>query len=181
MLTQRKSTAPTTSRQTTKTGPRLIYARYRGVCKCGRGFLAGEPIEYDPKGRHKRCIRCIEKRQTSSQENGQVLHFDSYRGAIQRLKQISQMPRPLAPNVAEEYWKLMLDISTAPETSRSVKMFLESTARCCHSESGERYVVSLLEDKECVHCFQTQKRGELVLMDFPNRNAHCIWCECTHV
>lgn len=172
MLRQRESTATT---------PRLIYARYRGVCKCGRGFLAGEQIEFDPVGRHKRCIRCVQRRQSSSSGNGQVIHFDSYRGVVQRLKRIAELPRPLAPQVLEEYWKLMTEISTAPESSKSVKQFLQSTARCCTADDSERFAVTLLEDKPCVHCFQTQRRGEIVLMEFPQRNVHCIWCECTHL
>jgi hypothetical protein len=173
MLTQRANTA---------TAPRLIYARHRGVCKCGRGFLAGEQIEFDPIGRHKRCALCIQKRQSQNNGvNGQVIHFDSYRSSVQRLKQIDNLPRPLQPHIVNEYWALMREVSTAPETSKSVKQFLQSTARCSLSNDEDRFAVSLLEDKPCVHCFTMQKRGDLVLMDFPNRNVHCIWCECTHL
>ena len=171
-MLQRKTATATAS-------PRIMYAKYRGVCRCGRGFLAGEQIEFDPVGRHKRCIRCIEKRQ--SQANGEVVFFDSYRGVVQRLKQISILPRPLAPKVIEEYGKLMREISTAPESSKSVNQFLLSTARCCSSSDSERYVVTLLEDRPCVHCFQVQRVGELALMEFPKRSVHCIWCECTVV
>jgi len=159
--------------------PRLMYARYRGVCKCGRGFIAGEQIEFDPVGREKRCHRCINKR--SLQANGQVLDFDSYRGTVQRLKAIAGMARPLSYQMQHEYFNLMQEISTAPETSKSVKNYLQANSRCCKNDSEERYVVALTEDKPCVHCFQVQKAGELVLMDFPNRNAHCIWCECTNL
>lgn len=173
-MRQRTNTAPT---------PKLMYARHRGVCKCGRGFIAGEQIEFDPISRNKRCARCIEKRlqvQPNS-ANGQLLHFDSYRGVIQRLRTINSMARPLAPHVVNEYWRLMRDISTAPETSKSVKEFLETTARCCSPNDAERFAVSLSEERECVHCFEPQKIGEMVLMDFPNRNVHCIWCACTRL
>ncbi len=156
--------------------PRLMYAKYRGVCKCGLGFLAGEQIEFDPVLREKRCRRCIQG--SSSQQFGQVLDFDSYRGIVMRLKQIAKLPRPLAPNVIDEYWKLMTEISTARETSKSVKEFLESCA-CCPTGTATRLLVALTEDKQCVHCFETQRRGELVMMDFTRRSAHCIWCECT--
>lgn len=202
MLTQRKSTAPAT---TTSNAPRLIYAKYRGVCKCGRGFIAGEQIEFDPVGRHKRCRQCIQSRHSSQQyANNRVVDFDSYRGMVMRLKQIAQLPRPLAPKVKDEYWRLMHEISTAPESSRSVKQFLQAVA-CCPSDdcsshehspekevseshssdddrsqtNARRFLVTLLESKQCVHCFQRQQRGELVLMDFPSRKVHCIWCECT--
>lgn len=203
MLTQRKSTAPTTK---TSNAPRLIYAKYRGVCKCGRGFIAGEQIEFDPVGRHKRCRQCIQSRHSSQQfANRRVVDFDSYRGMVMRLKQIMELPRPLAPRVKDEYWRLMHEISTAPESSRSVRQFLQSIA-CCPSEncsshdhsinhesaewptsdtpsqsSSRRFLVTLLESKQCVHCFQRQHRGELVLMEFPSRRVHCIWCECTSV
>lgn len=162
---------------------RLMYAKYRGVCKCGRGFLAGEQIEFDPIGRLKRCARCIEKRQSTHDAGlGQLIYFDSYSGAVQRLRQISELPRPLAPHVVDQYWKLMREISTAPESSRSVKQFLLSVARCCNrSDKSERYVTTLLADKRCVHCLEVQNSGELVLMEFPSRNVHCIWCECTHL
>jgi hypothetical protein len=76
---------------------------------------------------------------------------------------------------------LMREISTATESSKSVKQFLQSTARCCSDNDSARYVTTLLKDKPCVHCFQMQNKGELVLMDFPKRNVHCIWCECTHL
>lgn len=199
MLTQRKSTAPTTA---TSNAPRLIYAKYRGVCKCGRGFIAGEQIEFDPVGRHKRCRQCIQSRHSSQQyANRRVVDFDSYRGMVMRLRQIAELPRPLAPKVKDEYWRLMHEISTAPESSRSVKQFLQSIA-CCPSEScsshehsqesqpaesvasisqgsSRRFLVNLLESKQCVHCLQRQHRGELVLMEFPSRKVHCIWCECT--
>jgi|GEM_PF-1421970 hypothetical protein len=206
MLPQRKSTAPST---TTSNAPRLIYAKYRGVCKCGRGFIAGEQIEFDPVGRHKRCRQCIQSRHSSQQyANRRVVDFDSYRGMVMRLKQIAELPRPLAPKVKDEYWRLMREISTAPESSRSVKQFLQSIA-CCPSEScfshdhsqenqsaenhsaestaseklsqgsSRRFLVTLLESKQCVHCLQRQHRGELVLMEFPSRKVHCIWCECT--
>jgi hypothetical protein len=175
MLTQRKSAATTTA-----TSPRLIQARYRGVCICGRGFSAGDQIEFDPVGRFKRCGKCVKQHPSAKQNfNGQVIPFDSYSGVVQRLKRIDALPRPLAPNVVHEYWNLMQEISTAPESSKSVRKFLQSAARCCSSDDTERYVVSLLEDKQCVHCFEMQRKGELVLMDFPNRKVHCIWCECT--
>lgn len=161
--------------------PRLMYAKYRGVCKCGRGFIAGEQIEFDPADREKRCIRCVARRRAQTGIAGQVLDFDSYRGVVQRLKAINEMDRPLSPSNMHEYWNLMQEISTAPETSKSVKQFLQSTAKCCKSSDSERFVVTLDEDKPCVHCFQMQKRGELALMEFPSRNVHCIWCECTHV
>src|SRR5256885_935429 len=119
MLTQRQTT--------TATAPRLIYARYRGVCICGRGFLAGEQIEFDPVARHKRCAKCVKKhpsQQHGNGVNGQVIAFDSYSGVVQRLKRIAALPRPLAPGVVHEYWNLMQEISTAPESTKSVKQFL---------------------------------------------------------
>ncbi|MBX9691552.1 MAG: hypothetical protein K2Z81_04150 [Cyanobacteria bacterium] len=174
-----RKTAPATKRGAAT--PFLIFAKFRGVCKCGRGFIAGEQIEFDPANRASRCIRCTEKRRSESKDFGQVIQFDSYRGAVQRLKQIANLPRPLEPQVAEEYYKLMSDISTATEASRSVKDYLESSARCCTSGDSERFVVTLVEDKECVHCFEVQRQGELALMEFPARRVHCIWCECTHL
>ncbi len=182
MLTQRKSTATATPTTTTHTTTaRLMYARYRGFCKCGRGFLAGEQIEFDPIGRHKRCRQCIEKRHSSQQfANRRVVDFDSYRGVVLRLKQIADLPRPLEPRVKDECWKLMREISTAPESSKSVKQLLESSV-CCPSGDTQRFVVTLVENKRCVNCFQMQYKGELVLMDFPRRKAHCIWCECTNL
>src|SRR5262249_2026549 len=87
--------------------PRLIYAKWRGVCKCGRGFTAGEQIEFDPRSRQKRCRVCIQNRHSSQQyANGRVVDFDSYRGIVMRLKQIADLPRPLAAHTKDEYWKL---------------------------------------------------------------------------
>ncbi len=177
MLTQRKSTA---------SNPVYMYAKFRGVCKCGRGFIAGEQIEFDPAGRHKRCVQCARKRQSTQRTQpltgiGQVIDFDSYSGVVQRLRRIAELPRPLAPHISHEYWKLMQEVSTAPETSKSVNQFLRSNARCCASNPAERYVVTLLEDKICIHCLETQSKGDLVLMDFPSRDVHCIWCECTNL
>ncbi len=183
MIVQQGNTKLKPRKDTTtakKATPFLIYAKYRGVCKCGRGFLAGEQIEFDPIARDKRCIRCINKRQSSSKEFGRVIQFDSYRGVVQRLRQIDKLPRPLAKDVAAEYYKLMSEISTATEASKSVKDYLQSSARCCKS-SDERFVVTLVEDKACVHCSEILRKGELVLMEFPSRSAHCIWCECTHL
>lgn len=167
MQAQRTNTATTT--------PRLMFAKYRGVCKCGIGFLAGEQIEFDPVGRQARCRRCI---QNPSKQNTNVLEFDSYRGLVMRLKQIADLPRPLAPGVVHEYWKLMHEISTASESSKSVKEFLQSSA-CCPTNKGKRFLVALTERKQCVHCFEKLNRGDLVLMDFSRSGAHCIWCECT--
>lgn len=172
MLTQRKDTLKPAS-------PVFIYAKFRGVCKCGRGFIAGEQIEFDPSGRQKRCVQCAKKRKAHG--IGQVIDFDSYSGVVQRLKRIAALPRPLAPHIAHEYWNLMQEISTAPDSSKSVVSFVQSAARCCSSSPSERYVVSLLEERQCVHCLQMQSTGDLVLMDFPSRNVHCIWCECTSV
>ncbi len=169
-----------TTTKNTASSPMFIYAKFRGVCKCGRGFIAGEQIEFDPSGRQKRCVQCAKKRASHS-GIGQLIDFDSYSGVVQRLKRIDSLPRPLAPHIAHEYWKLMQEISTAPESSKSVTSFLQSTARCCNSSPSERYVVSLLEERQCVHCLQMQSTGDLVLMDFPSRNVHCIWCECTNV
>lgn len=169
MLAQRNNTAKTTT-------PRLMVAKFRGVCSCGIGFLAGEPIEFDPATRQKRCRRCIQNPSALQQNN--VIDFDSYRGLVMRLKQIAELPRPLAPRVVDEYWTLMNEISTAPETSKSVKEYLE-TAACCPKNHSKKFLVTLTEDKQCVHCFEIQKRGELVLMDFTRTSAHCIWCECT--
>lgn len=179
MLAQRNNTA---AKSNSALGaalklPRLMYAKYRGVCKCGLGFLAGEQIEFDPVLREKRCRRCFQTNPT--EQYGQVLDFDSYRGLVMRLKQIAELPRPLSANVTNEYWKLMMEISTARESSKSVKQHLESSACCPSGDRSQRFLVALTEDKRCVHCFEVQKRGELVLMDFSKRGAHCIWCECT--
>ncbi len=173
MLRQRDNTA--------RVAPKVMYARYRGVCKCGRGFIAGEQIEFDPIGRNKRCFRCLQQNQSTQQEGqGELLHFDSYSGIVRRLKRIAEMSRPLAPHIQAEYWKLMQEISTASESTKSVTQYLQSTARCCSGDSREHYIVTLSEDRPCVHCFQMQNTGELVFMEFPKRSVHCIWCECTN-
>ena len=159
---------------------RLIRARYKGICLCGRRFAVGDRIEFDPLGRLTRCLGCYQKQLRLSRENltEPVMEDNSAQFArVERLKMIRALPFPLSPSLNDEYLGLLAELNDEQEIAPCTKLFLQSSARC-KSKDRRLYAVKLYSARLCVHCRETQVGGSLVLMDFSKMLVHCILCEC---
>lgn len=159
---------------------RIITARYKGKCLCGKSFAAGEQIEFDPVGRQTRCLGCYQKQLKLRQQNISDtfdVRDDSQFAIVERLKQIRALPTPLSPRLKDEYDSLLKSLKIAPQCSPSTKLFLQSSANCKYK--GIRlYAVKLGSAAPCLHCRRQQRAGCIVLMEFPSRKVHCIGCDC---
>lgn len=158
---------------------RIIIARYRGTCSCGKVWSVGDQIEWDPISKKPSCLSCFQRRQQLSKCNLSEVASDSdhFTEIVERIKRIGGLPSP-ASDLIDEYWQLFDELQQAPPKHSAAKPFLQSRAKC-RTKNIVPYVVRLSRKQLCVHCLRLQD-GVIVLMDFSSKSVHCIRCECSH-
>lgn len=168
---QQSSSVPTT---------KIMIARYKGKCLCGRSIAAGDQMEFDPIGRQTKCLACYQKQLKLKQQNVFELaapEEEPQFAIVERLKQIRALPTPLSPRLNDEYDSLLSSLKNASECSHSTKLFLQSAANSKYT--GTRlFAVKLSDTRSCTICKQPQTSGCFALMEFPSRQVRCLQCEC---
>lgn len=151
---------------------RKVTARYSGWCLCGRRIRVGDAFIWYGSASKIQCLRCYEARFLTV-----VGAKSSYDKIIDRIRAIKNSISPWPQRTLDEYQSLFGLLLQAPENCREVKLFLQEVAKC-RKEKSRPYVARALHAKACMHCGEIQKKGILILVDFPQQKYHCVQCEC---
>jgi hypothetical protein len=165
------------AKDTLKSTPTLMQARYRSTCECSKTISVGDLMFYDRLSSVRvRCVECGRKQASLARRGLEcVSETPELQILIDRVKQLQAIGKSLSNS--EELTQVVGKLVESHATHTAARKLICALSMC--QESADFVAISARFAGQCVHCSQPVKPGETALYDRNAKRLHCLRCELT--
>ncbi|HEY9677267.1 MAG TPA: hypothetical protein V6C76_04635 [Drouetiella sp.] len=163
------------AKETIKTPPRLMQARFRADCDCGATIAMGDLMFYDKYASVRvRCVPCGRAQSNLSRSGLQIVkETPELQSLMDRVKQLQSVGKTLSNS--DELGEVVGKLVEGHAAHNDARKLICSLSMC--QETADFVGISVRFDGPCTHCSAIVKAGETALYDRAAKRLHCLNCE----
>jgi hypothetical protein len=157
--------------------PRLMQARFRAVCGCGKTIASGDLMFYDKLANIRvRCVPCGRSQANLARQGLQtVTETPELQFLIDRVKQLQAVGKSLSNS--EELTDVVGKLVENHAAHSDARKLICALSMC--QANADFVGISVRFDGPCTHCSTMIRAGDTALYDRAAKRLHCLRCELT--